>query len=332
MKNVCLFLLILTLFNTNTLLSNNISEREKFDKLSKQISNWGRWGPEDQLGTLNNISNEKIEKAKELIIEGKTISLARNLEKNANPFNFFPLRHDPFIMNPEDYGADPHLSQEAAGDIFEINYHGYAHTHLDGINHFARDGKMYNGYSFEINEENEFSNLGIHEIGEFGIVSRGVLIDLPVFFGVDFVRSGTAITIDDIKNWEKKNNIKISKGDILLLRTGRWEQLKQEGYWDFTKLATGFHYSVAEFLKNRDVAAIGCDGVSDVYPSGIESKKDALHELVLVDLGMPIFDNMDLDLLSEELTQLNRSTFFFVANPLKIKGATGAPINPVAVY
>ena len=84
MKNVCLFLLILTLFNTNTLLSNNISEREKFDKLSKQISNWGRWGPEDQLGTLNNISNEKIEKAKELIIEGKTISLARNLEKNAN--------------------------------------------------------------------------------------------------------------------------------------------------------------------------------------------------------------------------------------------------------
>ena len=182
---------------------------------------------------------------------------------------------------------------------------------------------MYNGYSFEINEENEFSNLGIHEIGEFGIVSRGVLIDLPVFFGVDFVRSGTAITIDDIKNWEKKNNIKISKGDILLLRTGRWEQLKQEGYWDFTKLATGFHYTVAEFLKNRDVAAIGCDGVSDVYPSGIESKKDALHELVLVDLGMPIFDNMDLDLLSEELEKLNRSTFFFVANPLKIQGATG---------
>ena len=131
---------------------------------------------------------------------------------------------------------------------------------------------------------------------------------------------------------EKRNNIKIKKGDILLLRTGRWEQLRQEGYWDFTKLATGFHFTVAEFLKERDVAAIGCDGVSDVYPSGIEAKRDALHELVLVDLGMPIFDNMDLDLLSIELKKLNRSTFFFVANPLKIKGATGAPINPVAIF
>ena len=98
------------------------------------------------------------------------------------------------------------------------------------------------------------------------------------------------------------------------------------------KKITGFHYTVASFLKERDVAAIGCDGVSDVYPSGIESKKDALHELVLVDLGMPIFDNMDLDLLSKELKTLDRKTFMFVANPLKIKGATGAPINPVAIF
>jgi len=130
----------------------------------------------------------------------------------------------------------------------------------------------------------------------------------------------------------KRNNIKIGKGDILLLRTGRWEQLRQKGYWEITKKITGFHYTVASFLKERDVAAIGCDGVSDVYPSGIESKKDALHELVLVDLGMPIFDNMDLELLSEELKILDRKTFMFVANPLKIKGATGAPINPVAIF
>ena len=134
------------------------------------------------------------------------------------------------------------------------------------------------------------------------------------------------------KKWEKKNNIKIGKGDILLLRTGRWEQLRQKGYWEITKKSTGFHYSVASFLKERDVAVIGCDGVSDVYPSGIKSKKDALHELVLVDLGMPIFDNMDLDSLSKNLERLNRKTFMFVANPLKIKGATGAPINPVAIY
>ena len=85
-------------------------------------------------------------------------------------------------------------------------------------------------------------------------------------------------------------------------------------------------------MDSYTLAVIGCDGVSDVYPSGIESKKDALHELVLVDLGMPIFDNMDLDELSTYLDELGRKTFMFVANPLKIKGATGAPINPVAIY
>ena len=163
-------------------------------------------------------------------------------------------------------------------------------------------------------------------------MSRGVLIDLPVFFDVDYIKSGTAIKIEDIKKWEKKNNIKIGKGDILLLRTGRWEELRQKGYWDFSKKATGFHYSVATFFKERDIAVIGCDGVSDVMPSGIESKFNALHELAIVDLGMPIIDNMDLDLLSKKLEKLNRKTFLFIANPLRIKGATGTPINPIAIY
>ena len=310
----------------------NRTEREKFDNLSKEISNWGRWGENDQLGTLNNISDISIIKARKLVIEGKTISLSRNMSKDSNPFNHAPIKHEPFIFPKDAFGADPDLAQEGAGDIFEIEYHGYSHTHLDAVNHFGRDGKMYNGYPFEINSNNEFENLGVDEIGKSGIVGRGVLIDLPIFFGVDYVEAGTAITIEDIKKWEEKNNIKIGKGDILLLRTGRWEQLRQKGYWEITKKITGFHYSVASFLKERDVAVIGCDGVSDVYPSGIESKKDALHELVLVDLGMPIFDNMDLDELSAHLDELGRKTFMFVANPLKIKGATGAPINPVAIY
>ena len=329
MRFLIIFIILTFLGDLN---SKEISEREKFDNLSKEISNWGRWGPNDQLGTLNNISNENITNAKKLIIEGKTISLSRDMSKESNPFNFAPIKHDPFIFPPDAFGADPDLAQEGAGDIFEINYHGYSHTHLDAVNHFARDGKMYNGYPFKINLNNEFENLGVDEIGNSGIVGRGVLIDLPVFFGVDFIKAGTAIKIKDILEWEKKNNIKIGKGDILLLRTGRWEQLRQEGYWEITKKITGFHYTVASFLKERDVAAIGCDGVSDVYPSGIESKKDALHELVLVDLGMPIFDNMDLDLLSKQLKTLGRKTFMFVANPLKIKGATGAPINPVAIF
>ena len=160
----------------------NLTEREKFDNLSKEISNWGRWGENDQLGTLNNISDISIIKARKLVIEGKTISLSRNMSKNSNPFNHAPIKHEPFIFPKDAFGADPDLAQEGAGDIFEIEYHGYSHTHLDAVNHFGRDGKMYNGYPFEINSNNEFENLGVDEIGKSGIVGRGVLIDLPIFF------------------------------------------------------------------------------------------------------------------------------------------------------
>ena len=332
MRLLYIFIIFNIFMFGESLFSKELTEREKFDNLSKEISNWGRWGKNDQLGTLNNISESNIINAKKLVIEGRTISLSRNMSKETNPFNHAPIKHKPFIFPADAFGADPKLAQEGAGDVFEIEYHGYSHTHIDAINHFGRNGKMYNGYPFEINSNNEFENLGVDEIGKSGVISRGILIDLPVFFGVDYVEAGTVIRIEDIKNWEKRNNIQIGKGDILLLRTGRWEQLRQKGYWEITKKSTGFHYSVASFLKERDVAAIGCDGVSDVYPSGIKSKKDALHELVLVDLGMPIFDNMDLDELSTYLDELGRKTFMFVANPLKIKGATGAPINPVAIY
>jgi kynurenine formamidase len=326
-----LFIFIILIL-TDNIVSKELTERDKFNNLSKEISNWGRWGPNDQLGTLNNISDKNIIEAKKLIIEGKTISLSRNMGKKITPFNSAPIKHQPFIIPSGAFGQDPEHSHEGAGDTFEINYHGFSHTHIDAINHFARDGKMYNGYTFEIGSNNEFENLGIEEVGKLGIVSRGVLIDLPVFFDVDYIKSGTAIKIEDIKKWEKKNNIKIGKGDILLLRTGRWEELRQKGYWDFSKKATGFHYSVATFFKERDIAVIGCDGVNDVMPSGIESKFNALHELAIVDLGMPIIDNMDLDLLSKKLEKLNRKTFLFIANPLRIKGATGTPINPIAIY
>ena len=118
-------------------------------KTLTEISNWGWWGANDQLGTLNNISNSNIIDAKKLVIEGKTISLSRNMSKESNPFNHAPIKHEPFIFPADAFGADPELAQEGAGDIFEIEYHGYSHTHIDAINHFGRNGKMYRNHHAE---------------------------------------------------------------------------------------------------------------------------------------------------------------------------------------
>ena len=308
------------------------SELQKFNKLFDDISNWGRWGADDQLGTLNHITPRVRKAAAALVKEGRTLSLSRTMDKTANPINFNPVKHQPFIFDPASLGIDPAEAQDAAGDIFEINYHGFSHTHLDAINHFARNGKMYNGYPFKLDEQKGFNNLGVETISEAGIISRGVLVDFPRQMGKDYIPAGTALTIADIEAWEKATGVTVKSGDVLLIRTGRWVETAKEGFWPFSEKAAGLHYTTAKWLKQRGVAVIGCDGVSDVMPSGVAGKLNPLHELVLVSLGMPIFDNMDLDALADELAKLKRHTFLFSASPLKIEGATGAPLNPMAIF
>ena len=195
---------------------------------------------------------------------GRSVSLALELNKIQDIVNQKPFEHEVFVFGNESFEGMELGSTQAAGDIFRIDYHGFGHSHLDGINHFAVDGKMYNGFSFDPNIPNGFTKLGIENIGKEGIFTRGVLIDFPEYFGKDYIEAGQAITVQDLQAWEKASGIRVSSGDVLLVRTGRWKQVELDGIWNFVEKASGFHASVATWLKERDVAAIGCDGVSDV--------------------------------------------------------------------
>ena len=155
---------------------------------------------------------------------------------------------------------------------------------------------------------------------------------MPWLEGVDYLEAGTAITAEDLERWEKKTGIRIGSGDVLLVRTGRWEQVRQKGQWNFVAKAAGMHASVAKWLKERDVALIGCDGVSDVMPSGVEGLVNPLHELVLVGLGLRILDNLDLDAVAAAARERNRWEFLFVGAPLRVPGGTGSPLNPLAIF
>ena len=157
-------------------------------------------------------------------------------------------------------------------------------------------------------------------------------VDIPRFFGVDYLPAGSVISASDLEAWEKASGVTISSGDVLLIRTGRWVQVAKEGQWDLTKKAAGLHASVAGWMKAREVAVIGCDGVSDVIPSGVEGLKNPLHELLIAGQGMPILDNLDLEAVTELADEYNRSTFLFVASPLRVPGGTGSPLNPLAIF
>lgn len=297
--------------------------RAEFDSWMQEISNWNRWGEEDELGTLNLITDQKRIEAATLVREGTTVSLSLFLNKQQDSLNVNPFQHS---LTVSTFGG-----HEVAGDSYSVQYHGFAHSHMDGLPHFAHKGQMYNGFSVDGLNPDGAERLGIHNAYK-GIFSRGILIDIPWLRGIDYLEPGTAITIADLEAWEERTGLRVSSGDVLLIRTGRWERVRQEGQWNFVGQAAGSHASIAKWLKERDVAVLGSDGVSDVMPSGVEGLMNPLHELVLVGLGMPLLDNLDLDALAEAAVERNRWEFLFIASPLRVQGGTGSPLNPLALF
>ncbi|MEZ5488722.1 MAG: cyclase family protein [Gammaproteobacteria bacterium] len=316
-------LLILCIGAEATAQSPGPMSRMEFDALMEEISNWGRWGDEDELGTLNLITPERRVEAARLVTEGYPVSLSLPVNKEQSTLNANPFEHSLSIST---FGG-----HEVAGDRYAVQYHGFAHSHMDGLPHFAHYGQMYNGVSTDALNDDGSSRLGIDNAYQ-GVFTRGILIDMPWLRGVDYLEPGTAITAADLEAWEQRTGIRVGSGDVLLIRTGRWERVRQLGSWNFVGNAAGSHASVASWLKERDVAVLGSDGVSDVMPSGVEGLINPLHALVLVGLGMPLLDNLDLDALAAAARQRNRWEFLFVGAPLRVEGGTGSPLNPLAIF
>jgi kynurenine formamidase len=174
--------------------------------------------------------------------------------------------------------------------------------------------------------------LGIQKAGVKGFFSRSILVDMPQYLGVAFLEPGQAITDKTIKEWGNRTGVTIVNGDVFLIRTGRWEKVAQDGQWNLLEAAAGVRASLASWLKQRDVAVLGSDGVSDVMPSGVEGRVNPLHELVLVGPGMPLLDNLDLEAVSALAHDRSRYTFLFVGAPLRVPGGTGSLLNPLAIF
>ena len=173
--------------------------------------------------------------------------------------------------------------------------------------------------------------MGVHHMKE-GIFSRGLLVDMPRLKGVPYLEPATSITIEDLEAWERETGITVRSGDMLLIRTGRWAREKELGPWNFVEAAAGLHASTAKWLKERDVAVLGSDGTADVLPSGNDSQSHPIHQLVLIGMGMPLLDNLNLEDVAVVAAAHNRWEFLLVVAPLRIVGGTGSPLNPIATF
>jgi kynurenine formamidase len=190
---------------------------------------------------------------------------------------------------------------------------------------------MYNGYSQREVGEKGAAKLSAYRIRD-GIFTRAVLMDIPRLLGREYLEGSRKITIEDLEAWEKKAGIKVSSGDAILIRTGRWARRKAEGPWEIMKNSAGLHASCLPWLKQRDVAIVGSDLATDVMPSGVEGIVLPVHQVVVVAMGVPILDNLDLERASAECGSRKRWEFLLTTAPLPVEGATGSPVNPIGTF
>ncbi len=290
-------------------------------KWMTDLSNWGRWGKSDQIGTLNLITPEKRKAAMKLARDGVSVSLAHTLDK------------EPFPDNPRPLGQQMTIDNTGhAMDLYTIWYHGSTITHIDSLCHYSFEGKIYNGYPRSDIAQGPGCPMNGVEHQRAGIMTRGVIVDLPRMKNVPYLEPGTPVYPSDLEAWEKFAGIKIGSGDALFLRTGRWVQRAQKGPWNVAREAAGWHASVMPWLKQRDVALLGNDAVNDVQPSMVEGNGRPIHQLAIVAMGLPLVDVMDLEAAAEMAARLKRWEFLLTAAPVPVPGGTGFPLNPIATF
>jgi kynurenine formamidase len=293
---------------------------QEFDKMFTELSNWGRWGKDDQLGTVNLVTPAKTRQAAALVKDGVSISLSHNpIEESDLPDN--PYRTFQLVMAPPRFTSD----------TLAFAYHGYVTSHIDALCHFEYNGSLYNGVPVSSNTAKGCGKLGVEALKN-GVITRGVLIDIPRLRGLPYLEPGDAVYTQDVEAWERKAGVKVSLGDALILYTGRWARRAKLGPWHLPGPVAGFHISVGPWLRQRDVAVIGSDAATDVTPARFDGLFEPLHHLLIAGLGMPILDALDLEALAQTAAKLNRWEFMLSVAPIPVTGGTGGPINVLATF
>ncbi len=308
----------------------------------QRFRNWGTWGPDDEIGTLNYITPEKIVEAARLVRQGKAISLALPFDVDGPQTGRFG-RVNP-IHQMVATGTD-HVAGNQRVLNFETGPYGFGYaddtitmylqtgTQWDGLSHVFRDGKMWNGYDARLVNSGGAARNGIEKMKD-KVITRGILLDIPRFRGVEYLDVGQAIYAEDLDEAAAQAGVTVDEGDIVLIRTGEMGRRLRAGDWGPYPAgdAPGISFTTAPWIAEKRIAGIASDtwGV-EVRPNELAGAFQPLHLVIVVNMGLLVGEIFYLEDLAEDCAQDGVYEFMFVAPPLPVTGAVGSPINPVAI-
>ena len=300
------------------------------------LSNWGRWGDEDELGTMNHITPETRRRAASLVQEGVTVSCSRTLSNAPGPdVPATPIHY--MIESGEGYAhgekAGPPRPAQTSSDFIGVAFHGHVITHVDSLSHFFFDGKMYNGKPSSLVSTRYGATRESIEVLQGGVLARGVLLDIPRLRGVPWLNPGEGVLREDLEAAEAAAGVRIVPGDVLLVRTGQLRRRTELGPWNIAaEGGSGTHANCLPLYHERSIAMLGSDTGNSLIHPGFDRLTNPVHQVGIVGMGLWILDNADLERLAAACEERGRWEFMLTVNPLRIEGGTGSPVNPVAVF
>jgi kynurenine formamidase len=306
---------------------------KQFDAIFEQVKNWGRWGWDDERGTLNYLTPDKVAAAAKLVKSGRQVSMAIPIGKTATADNPAPATHVFSLLHD--------LPVSKSGLSFGMCWlgmgsHGDAYTHVDALNHVGYKGKLYNGKPVST-LTSRGSEWGAITAYSTGLVGRGVLLDAARYRGVEWLEPGEAVTRKELEEIEKAQDVRLGEGDILVFRTGHHARRLKLGAWsnDYPPAGqgkAGLHVDAVPWMHERRIAAFLPDGDGETVPSNVEDMPYPIHPLQLTAMGMLIADSLQLEELAQAVSEEGRFEFMVVGLPLRLPGATGTPWNPIAIF
>jgi kynurenine formamidase len=303
---------------------------EEFHALAHEVNNWGRWGAQDERGTLNLIDDTKVRDAVALVRDGRRFSLAIPMSEDGPQLGFVPGRTNPIrttIARHELMGGDE------AGVRFNddaVSMGVQAATHWDTLAHVSYDGRMYNGFTPDVVDETGATRLGAEKLGP--IVGRAVLLDLAKAAGVERLEGGHALTAEDLDRAVELAKVSVGAGDIVLLRTGQMRLLQAGDRMAYCITTAGPSLQSVRWFREHDVAAVATDNLSfEVFPGEVDGLFLPVHMIHIVEMGLVQGQNFDLESLAADCASDGRYEFLLVATPEPIVHAAGAPTTPVAI-
>ncbi|MER0446419.1 cyclase family protein [Streptomyces sp. Edi4] len=302
----------------------------EFHEIARRVNNWGRWGAEDEMGTLNLITDAVVREAVAGVRDGRRVPLALPLRQDGVQTGVIPGRINPLHtmvqINQELFGPGTVACSDDA-----VTFGLQAATHWDALTHVSHSGKLYNGRpaaTITAHGGAEFS--GIDKFGP--VVSRGVLLDVARAKGLDRLDGSHAVTPEDLAEAEEFAGVTVRAGDIVLVRTGQIQVYLAGDRHGYGYPSPGLSVRTPEWFHARDVAAVANDTLTfEIFPPEIEDLWLPVHALDLVEMGMPQGQNWNLEELSRACAQASRHTFLLSAMPEPFVGGTGTPVAPVAI-